>query len=36
MCPSGCANVATDPNNCGMCSHQCAGGQSCISGQCTG
>jgi hypothetical protein len=31
----GCANFATDPNNCGMCNHVCPTGLACNAGVCT-
>jgi hypothetical protein len=33
-CTSTCVNLATDPNNCGLCGRVCASG-GCIRGQCT-
>lgn len=32
--PPFCANVQTDPYNCGTCDHACNGGQSCDAGAC--
>lgn len=34
-CGASCVNLQTDVNNCGACSHQCAGGQTCTNGVCT-
>lgn len=38
MCPKGCANVATDPKNCGSCGFKCAAPEGvqgvCVAGQC--
>lgn len=34
-CGGGCANLLTDPNNCGSCDNTCPTGQSCIDGTCT-
>jgi hypothetical protein len=33
-CPSGCADLQTDTQNCGKCGNVCSAGQSCKSGQC--
>src|SRR3954463_9816842 len=35
-CGKHCADLATDPANCGSCGHVCAAGQTCVGGQCTG
>src|SRR4051794_26776801 len=35
-CGRKCLDVSSDPANCGSCNHACAGGQSCVNGQCTG
>jgi hypothetical protein len=34
FCPSGCANLATDPANCGSCGAACPAGSSCTAGVC--
>jgi hypothetical protein len=33
-CPSGCADLVHDANNCGKCGGTCGVGASCVSGQC--
>ena len=35
-CASGCTDITSDPQNCGACSHQCDGGQTCQVGTCQG
>jgi hypothetical protein len=34
VCGNSCADLASDPRNCGTCGNQCAPGQSCQSGAC--
>ncbi len=34
VCNNRCANVQTDPNNCGACGTTCAAGQACTAGRC--
>jgi hypothetical protein len=34
MCPTGCANVMSDPNNCGGCGKPCTAGNFCNMGMC--
>ncbi len=34
-CPSGCADIDTDPLNCGGCSRPCPTGDTCVAAQCT-
>jgi hypothetical protein len=34
-CGAKCVAVQSDPRNCGSCGHECANGESCISGQCS-
>ena len=34
-CGSACADVSTDPHNCGSCGVVCQPGQECVSGACT-
>ncbi|HUJ28435.1 MAG TPA: hypothetical protein VLW85_20580, partial [Myxococcales bacterium] len=38
VCTNSCADLGSDPHNCGSCGFQCstATGQSCLNGQCTG
>lgn len=33
-CGGVCANVGSDPNNCGACGHACPPGNDCVHGQC--
>jgi hypothetical protein len=33
-CTKGCANLDSDPQNCGTCDHPCTGAQTCIGGMC--
>src|SRR6202011_2543346 len=35
MCPTGCFDTATDPNNCGSCGNSCGPGGTCAAGVCT-
>jgi hypothetical protein len=34
MCPTGCADLKTDSNNCGQCGNKCEEGKVCIDGSC--
>jgi hypothetical protein len=35
LCSSSCANIQSDPANCGSCGHACGAGLVCSSGKCT-
>jgi len=34
ICPSGCADLSSDPANCSHCGHACSSGASCKGGHC--
>ncbi|MFO0602216.1 MAG: FG-GAP-like repeat-containing protein [Polyangiales bacterium] len=34
MCSTGCADLATDPSNCGACGNLCPAGRTCTAGRC--
>lgn len=34
MCAGGCADLSSDPRNCGSCGHACGGREVCLSGRC--
>jgi hypothetical protein len=33
-CGSGCADIESDPGNCGSCGNRCSSGQTCCNGRC--